>query len=423
MCADLGRMTARRFSFARLVSCALAAALSSAVGCAATSPSEAQATDTSALADRVLTKEDWPACRWSFDSTGITEAHKTIAKPGDGVTIAQIDTGYLPSPHFDLGSTVERGVWLPPVAIGRPYPSLNAYETTSWDPLDQPIDDPMTNWGHGATTAGMIVNRASSILPVSGIAPYAKLIPYRIAPSVIVGNQGGGALGSVQGMARAIRNATSLDVDIINISMGALIDTSGPRVTGGVLGFPGGDSNELEEAINAAFDAGIIVNAAAGHGVPSYLDFLHFFPASALPRGANAVAASQPGNSPWGSTIASKHVTVSAPGAEICYVRPRVESWTPGVLSEAALQEIKAQFVVKKGSGTSFATAYVSGMAAIWLGEMKRSYPSVAKKKIAAAFKALLAGPGVTVPTGWKRDQYGSGVINLTNLMKSPPNF
>jgi hypothetical protein len=394
----------------------------SGAGCARATFDPEQTTATSALVDDVLTEAQWPSCRWSFDASGITEAHKSIAKPGDNVVIAQIDTGYLPSPHFDLGSDIERGVWLPPVAIGRPFPMLNWYETDSFAPVDQPINASGTNWGHGATTAGMIVNRASSSLPVSGIAPYAKLIPYRIAPSVVIGNQNMGPFGDVKNMARAIRNATSMNVDVINISMGALVDTSGPRLANDRVTISGG-ANELAEAIDAAFDAGIIVNAAAGHGVPEALKFLHFLPASASPRGANAIAASQPGNTPWPETIASGRVTVSAPGADVCYVRPRTESWTPGVLSEDALRAIAAQFVVKKGSGTSFATAYVSGIAAIWVSEMKRKHPTVAKKAFAKAFKELLAGPGVTVPNGWQKNRYGSGVINVTQMLNSDPHF
>jgi Subtilase family len=416
-------MNTPRVSRSRFLSVAFSTTLLATAACTVTDVPTEQAAETSALTDRTMTPAEWSSCRWSFDVTGITDAHKAISKPGQGVTIAQIDTGYLPSPHFEVGTDVERGVWLPPVAIGRPFPRLNWYDRDSWIPLDTPINAAATNWGHGATTAGMIVNRASDSLPVSGIAPYARLIPYRIAPSVILGSETIGPFGDVKNMARAIRNAIELDVDVINISMGALVDTGGPRLADGALRISIGDANELSAAIDAAFDAGIIVNAAAGHGVPDYLKFLNFFPASAKPRGANAIAATQPGNIPWAETIASPRVTVSAPGAEVCYVRPRTESWAPGALTDVSLKEIASQYVVKKGAGTSFATAYVSGMAAIWVGEMRRQYPNVPKQKFAKAFKALLAGPGVTVPSGWRKDQYGSGVVNLTKLLRSNPGF
>lgn len=114
---------------------------------------------------------------------------------------------------------------------------------------------------HGVKTLSIILaNRPGELI---GVAPGAKIVPYRVANGpVFVGR------AKTSGIGRAMKHAMSLPrpdrPSVFSISMG------NPGVTGfmewlrlGVGGSPGMD-NETVEAVNRAYEAGIITVAAGG---------------------------------------------------------------------------------------------------------------------------------------------------------------
>src|SRR3954454_5096193 len=105
------------------------------------------------------------------------------------------------------------------------------------------------NGGHGTGTASVIVSPRGAAdgnpqNAVSGTAPHAKLVPFRVSDSVVV-------LDTLN-LARAIELATDRGVHVISISMGGL------------------GSDRLHDAVVYATSRGVIVLAAAGPACNSW---------------------------------------------------------------------------------------------------------------------------------------------------------
>ena len=153
-----------------------------------------------------------------------------------------------------------------------------------------------------------------------GVAPGARVLPLRVSRSVIhfdFGNVG-----------RAILYAIDQQVDVISMSLG------GP----GYSGF-------VREAIGKALDDGIIVVAAAGNYLPATA-----FPA-AFPE-VIGVAATHAADGLWRFSAIGRLVDIAAPGEDV---------WRAHAASDAPAAD------VTMSTGTSYATACVAGVAALWL--------------------------------------------------------
>lgn len=177
-------------------------------------------------------------------------------------TIGHIDSGLFP--HETLGFT---GDTPPPnILIDK---GLNVFDPKPGDA--RPLTDLGTGEGmvaalteypdHGVKTLSVILaNRPDELI---GVAPGARIAPYRVANGpLFVGTT------KTNGIGRAMKHAMALPPpdrpSVFSISMG------NPGVTGfmewlrlGVGGSPGMDG-ETVEAINRAYEAGIITVAAGG---------------------------------------------------------------------------------------------------------------------------------------------------------------
>ncbi len=137
---------------------------------------------------------------------------------GDGVRIAVLDTGVIADPAF-------------------------AHRVISSNLVALP-DDPSTMNSHGTAVAALIAG-------IDGLAPGASILDYRIARD--------DGTSDTFLIAQAILAATDAGADIINISLGAA-----------------GRSVLLEQAVNYASQAGVVVVASAGNNGLDYL----FYPAA-----------------------------------------------------------------------------------------------------------------------------------------------
>jgi hypothetical protein len=238
---------------------------------------------------------------WHLDDdySQLRTARSAVGDPGDGnrIRIGILDTGYDPGHatlplhmRYDLAKNL----------------TGDGPETNATDPGS---NFPMTNPGHGTATlallAGNVMGAAGS-LPLNdylGGAPFAEIVPIRIADSVIHFR--------TSAMAQGIEYAAKIGCQVVSISMG---------------GVP---TQLWADAVNMAYESGMCIFAAAGNRIgpappaslvyparfnrvvavcgftadskPYFMDGLHrqmhgcFGPASAM---KTAMAAYTP-NTPW----------------------------------------------------------------------------------------------------------------------------
>lgn len=149
---------------------------------------------------------------WGLLATGIPDAHKHTR--GDGITVAVLDTG-CPN-HLDLNANL--------------LPGINCSGT----------GDVSDKQGHHTHVSGIIAALENGI-GVVGVAPEAKILSIKVLDD-------SGHSGFSQ-IADGIRAAIAAKVDIINMSLGA----------------PNTPPDDFYTAIKEAYDAGIIMVAAAGN--------------------------------------------------------------------------------------------------------------------------------------------------------------
>jgi hypothetical protein len=271
------------------------------------------------------------------------------------------------------------------------------------DPLDE-LDKGgfVPNPGHGTKSGSVIVSPKGRQMPggppgefVSGVAPGARLVPLRVHRSVVHFDTGN--------LARAISSAAGDDrtlvkrkADVVSISMG---------------GLPGW---ALWKSVRFARDQGVIVVAAAGNEVKTVVWPARF-------KEVVAVAASNVECGPWEGSSHGRAVDITAPGESV---------WR-------ASTDPPATDSVGMGQGTTFATATVAGVAALWLA-YHRDDPGMAILKrdglVTDAFLSSLrqgawrpdqpgtVPPGVTCMPGatWDAGEFGAGIVDADRVLLAP---
>ncbi len=287
--------------------------------------------------------------------------------PGDGVLVAHPDTGYQKHPqlleHLDFASDGSSG--------------LNFVERDRPDALD-PIENRgfLQFPGHGTSTASVISCTHLDGQPGS-VAPGAKILPLRVSSTVVHLSWGN--------LNDAIEAAIERKAHVISMSLGGPF---GPKF--------------LHETLERAMDAGIIVVAAAGNFVPSVA-----FPARV--PGVIACAASNAVRAPWRFSGMGTDVVITAPGELVHHLQ--VDPGDPITTTARA------------SSGTSFATAHVAGLAALWLSYWGRD-ALVAKygdaKYIPHAFRVALTRSADSTPGFIRRGKggFGGGIANAEKLLR-----
>lgn len=318
---------------------------------------------------------------WSLQQLKIVEAWEVYRKkhgdrpPGEGIIIGHPDTGYTRHPEIIDHLLIDKG-----------------YDFESDDPdAEDPLEGSIWKLqfpGHGTGTSSVIVSARTtqskypgdpSGKAVKGVAWGAKLIPLRVAKSVVLWN------GSTINLARAIDHAARAGAHVISMSLGT--------------GFP---NPLLLNAITDAQRRGVIVCSAAGNYVKvvvwpaAYPDVL-------------AVAACNAVRSPWRHSSRGIAVDVTAPGESVWCAR--TERGDGGVTSD-----------VSRGSGTSYAVAAVAGIAALWLSYHGRDelVARYGAEKIPFIFNQILRQSCEQPDHGWEADKYGAGIVNAEKVLTAP---
>lgn len=318
---------------------------------------------------------------WSNTYLGVDEAHKFAT--GAGVTVAVIDTGVNASPRV-------------PAEPGGDF-------------VDQAGNGLSDCDSHGTLTASIIAGRPAPTDGFVGVAPDARLLSLRQTSEAFepVGSQANSndpnatpAAGSIRSLARAVVHAANLGAGVINISEAACYKTTRPI-----------DESSLGAAINYAVnDKGAVVVVAAGNTGGDCAQ--NPLPDPATPtdrRGWNTV---QTVVTPaWyaplvltvggiGRTGVPSSFSMHGPWLGVAAPAEDIVALGYGGEPVNALEGREGPVPI---AGTSFAAAYVSGLAAL----LRQRFPELTPAQIIYRMTATARHPG-----GGVDDLVGAGVVD-----------
>jgi thermitase len=278
---------------------------------------------------------------------------------GEGIVIGHPDTGYMR----------HREIWSDDATKNRIL-DKEGFDFFKNDP------DPLVPAGgstHGTATASVIMS-GSSEDGVHGVAPAAKLIPIRVDKDVVHFRWGR--------VRKAIEWATAKNVDVISMSLGGPID---------------GES--LHQAVQRAVAKGIIVISAAGNVFPFVI-----YPAKY--DEVLAIAATNVSRKKWGDSARGPAVDVCAPGEDV---------------HRATFDKLGKE-TIEHSSGTSYATAVVAGIAALWLSFHGRAklIQQYGAGNIAPLFRHIVMKHGIGDDPDWDTKHLGAGIIDAERVLRAP---
>jgi len=274
---------------------------------------------------------------------------------GAGVRVAVIDSG-----------------------VSATHPALVDKVLAGRDFIDPSAKGQCDEAAHGTLVAGVIAGRQPEGSAFTGMAPKASILPVR----VLRDTQRDFDPNTSSNIAAAIRWSVDNGADVINLSL-----TTEPTPA-------------LESAVQYALDRNVVVVAAAGNDGGSDGSGKPAYPAAY--DGVIAVAGVDEQGHHVNTSTSGSYVDVAAPGADVDGPMPRGGGY--------------ARF---EAGGTSFAAAYVSGLAAL----IRATNWELTPEQIAGRIKMTADHP----PEG-RNDEVGFGVINpyralavVSGGVKPPP--
>lgn len=289
------------------------------------------------------------------------------AHDGEGIAIAHLDTGW--TDHEDLDAA--------------------NFDTSRFTDMINPggnAEDPLDygwNQGHGTKTGSVMMSKGGLINgdqttppgKITGVARSCDYVSVRCIKKVW--------FIRASHIARAIHAATNLKVDVISMSLGGLM------------------LRAMRKAVENAAKQQIILCAAAGNRVK-------FVVYPARYRQTIGVAASNRQNTPWSGSSRGKRVDITAPGEDVWHA-------LPGPKGDE----------VDEGSGTSYGTAHMAGVAAVWLSFFgKQNLLNTAQAagiSLQKLFRNCLQQTADDQNGQWNTRKYGAGIVDVEKLLSTPP--
>lgn len=235
--------------------------------------------------------------------------------------------------------------------------------------------------GHGTEVAGVLVAKRGNGVGLAGIAPDAKVMPLRV---------GSGCLYNQDAIAAAIRYAAHRGVRVVSISIGQ-------QPVAGDVAFDALAAAAFQSAVDEAWSRGTLVVLAAGNDSLPYCTH----PAEA-PHALCVGAVGQDRTKAWysNSEVTPGVDYLVAPGGGNFPGQQNVWTTTAGGIdpTTAASTGQPSASGYDQVSGTSFATPYVAGIAAL-LFARGLTAPQVRERLLSTATD--LGVPGRDPIYGW----------------------
>lgn len=174
---------------------------------------------------------------WTYTTMNVDDAWSI--SQGDNITVAMFDTG------TSDGQYKLRGGFNNNYSSGRYISPRSTHYTTTgiWWWRRTTLDSPNDQCGHGTQMSGNIAAPRSSGTSVVGVAYKANLLAYRVTEDVIIGSS-----SEKDGVSDAfVQVAQEGDAKIVSMSLGDIFHSS-----------------QVEDAIEYAYNHGILIFAAAG---------------------------------------------------------------------------------------------------------------------------------------------------------------
>ncbi|MFR9792135.1 type VII secretion-associated serine protease mycosin [Streptomyces sp. MB22_4] len=293
------------------------------------------------------------AQQWGLSALRLDQAWRTTR--GQGVTVAVLDTG-VQEDHPDL--------------VGNVLPAKDMIGFGA-----RPGD---RTWGrHGTAMAGIIAGHGhgpGGSDGVMGVAPEARILPVRVILEDSDPARAKARTTRGTALADGIRWAADHGADVINLSLGDDSASAHP------------DAGE-DEAVQYALKKGVVVVASAGNGGDKG-DHVSY--PAAYPGVLVATAVDRYGTRAAFSTR-RWYAAVGAPGVDVVIADPDHKYY--------------------EGWGTSAASAFVSGVAAL----IKSAHPGLGPAQI----KRLLEDTADDPPAGGRDDSRGFGTIDPVAALKA----
>jgi len=273
---------------------------------------------------------------WAQTALNFESVWNQLGDEGQGVTVAVIDSG------VDYNAQL----------AGR----VKAIDLTTTGIQDCVL--------HGTAVAGIIAASneeaaGSAFNPFTGVAPKADILSVKVSDSDTTSTQDPQLTGDSTTLSDGIVDAVNLGASVLSIS----IVTS--------------NSSQLEDAVQYAEEHNVVVVAASGNDSPGGAKG-PFYPASY--PGVLSVGAVASDGSLADFTDPNTQESVTAPGVNVTSIQP-------GGFSDQI-------------SGTSFATPFVSGVAAL----VRSYYPHMSAAEVVARIEATADGPIAPIT--------GNGMVN-----------
>lgn len=181
------------------------------------------------------------------------------------------------------------------------------------------------NYGHGTHVAGIVAATANNGMGVAGVCPGCSILAGKILSDT--------GMGSSSGLANGINWAVKNGAKVINMSLAV------------------GASTTLETAVNNAWNAGVVLVAAAGNGGNTSMNY----PAAY----ANVIAVGATDNNDTKATFSTygTWVDVAAPGVSVYSTFPNHRFTLAREYNRSQGYDI--------GSGTSMSSPVVAAVAAL----------------------------------------------------------
>lgn len=368
------------------------------------------------------------ALQWYLRRVGAPQAAQRVGAALQDVTVGLLDTGVM-SDHPDLAGQVRWSVDTaycqetgPDGTAGYPVYTKVAdlYANPAWTPGDECATYPAVYGAHGTMTAGVLAAKIGGG-DLIGTAPGVNLEVYKIFDRVRYPDANGqpvtGLLWSDGAALQAITDAADRGVDILNMSLGFVVDRELPEGTAAWLAY--------KRVTNLAARKGTLIVAAALNGATNTNGSLATLPAD-LPAvmGVSATGVLSVGfdtngllvptgpDVPAFYTNSGAAVAIAAPGGD-CGTNPATGgSWCDLPVSARPADWFRHQLLTTTitpagtpgytwGMGTSGAAPIVAGVAAL----VKAQHPEYSANQLRAHLQrtADKVGPPQV---------FGSGVVN-----------